>query len=37
MRELVNEHGADLSAKDDNGDDALMLAVNRGHKDLVGS
>ena len=35
LRELVVEHGADLSAKDNDSDDALMYAVIGGHKDLV--
>ena len=35
VRELVVEHGADLSAKDNNNNDALMLAVIGGHQDLV--
>ena len=35
VRELVVEHGADLSAKDNNNNDALMYAVIGGHQDLV--
>ena len=35
VRELVVEHGADLSAKDNNNNDALMYAVIEGHQDLV--
>ena len=35
VRELVVEHGADVDAHDDDGDDALMYAVRGGHEDLV--
>ena len=34
-RELVNEHGADVNAKDNSNNDALILSVYGGHKDLV--
>ena len=35
MRELVTEHGADLGAKDNDNNDALIIAVSGGHQDLV--
>ena len=36
VRELVCKHGANLSAKDNENEDALMYAVRGGHKYLVG-
>ena len=35
MRELVIEHEANRSAKDNGGNDILMYAVRGGHNDLV--
>ena len=35
MRELVNEHGADVNAKDNSNNDALILSVLGNHKYLV--
>ena len=35
VRQLVREHGAELSAKDNENEDVLMYAVRGGHKELV--
>ena len=36
VRQLVNEHEAELNTKDNESQDALMYAVHKGHNDLIG-
>ncbi|MFC1478022.1 ankyrin repeat domain-containing protein [Candidatus Margulisiibacteriota bacterium] len=35
IAKVLLEHGADVKIKDENGDSALMLAVNSGHPEIV--